>query len=106
MRESGAPVQKGKTSGQDARLGEFLSLCTTIDCPGSKISSPPEMPARPRALHEIMQTRAAHRQSAAPGPSSEAADYASTSTGLQAALQGHIWDLMAGEVCTFKTRPR
>jgi len=89
----------------------------------------------------IKQTRAAHRQSAAPclemlketpsngtpkrvtrilmralgaqlacgnndaqlhvharGPSSGAGDHASTSTGLQAARQGHVWDLMGGEV--------
>ncbi len=32
------------------------------------------------------------------GPSPGAGDHASTSTGLQAARQGHVWDLTVGEV--------
>jgi hypothetical protein len=66
MREPGAPVQKARTSGKDARLPEFSPICTTIAC-ANKNSAPhlkcpaPLDPARCM----IKQTRAAHRQSAA-----------------------------------------
>ena len=142
MREPGAPVQKGKTSGKDARLPEFSPICTTSPVLDQKLSSPPEVScaARPRALRDQADTRSSPaKRSTMPGdaegssierhletcdsiltrelgaqlacgnndvqlhvrargPSPGAGDHASTSTRLQAARQGHVWDLTVGEV--------
>ena len=66
MREPGAPVQKGKTSGKDAWLPEFSPLCTTSPVLDHKLSSLAEVSCAARPVRcTIKQTRAAHRQSAA-----------------------------------------
>jgi hypothetical protein len=74
MREPGAPVPKGKTSGKDTRLPEFSPIGTTSPVLDEKLSSPTEVScaARPRTLHvriesHVWRCRSMELPSASPG---------------------------------------